>query len=174
MSYSVYFFLWLLAWCLQSFNTVVTTSHVICYTSGSYQVLSVIIYHHCNLVTIIGQPVSMKASDDSSSSLQVPESRNRVPTYHMRELARGKFLLNIDDITLLDCIGEGSSISLSSSELSHGIHIIFSNNALCVCIFLLRREIMSVEGNRSQIPPCPIQFYRLLVTCRPWPPGKWP
>ena len=83
-----------------------------------YQVLPVIIYHHCNLVTIIGQPVSMKASDDSSSSLQVPESRNRVPTYHMRELARGKFLLNIDDITLLDCIGEGSSISLSSSELS--------------------------------------------------------
>ena len=83
-----------------------------------YQVLPVIIYHHCNLVTIIGQPVSMKASDDSSSSLQVPESRNRVPTYHMRELARGKFLLNIDDITLLDCIGEGSSIWLSSSELS--------------------------------------------------------
>ena len=73
----------------------------------------------CDLFTIIGQPVPRKASDDSSSSLQVPGSRNRVPTHHIRELARGKFLLNIDDITLLDCIGEGSSIiSLTSSELS--------------------------------------------------------
>ncbi|CAI8040127.1 Neurotrypsin, partial [Geodia barretti] len=85
---------------------------------GAAMGASVVTYNPYRKTYRAGQPVSMKASDDSSSSLQVPESRNRVPTYHMRELARGKFLLNIDDITLLDCIGEGSSISLSSSELS--------------------------------------------------------
>ena len=86
--------------------------------------------------------MSMKASDGSSSSLQVPGSRNRVPTYHMRELARGKFLLNIDDITLLDCIGEGSNIiSLASSELLSVLtrhSYIPQQSCTCVYIFLLR------------------------------------
>ena len=60
------------------------------------------------IIIIIGQPVSLRVADDSSSSLQVPAgSRNRVLTHHMRELARGKFLLSSEDITLLDCIGEG-------------------------------------------------------------------
>ncbi|CAI8033836.1 Hepatocyte growth factor receptor, partial [Geodia barretti] len=39
--------------------------------------------------------------------LQVPWPRTRVPSHHMRELARGKFLVKSEDITLLDSIGEG-------------------------------------------------------------------
>ena len=48
-----------------------------------------------------------KADQHALSSLQAYESRARVPSHHMRELARGKFLVNRNDITLLDCIGEG-------------------------------------------------------------------
>ena len=53
-----------------------------------------------------GEPVSLKAARDSGL-LQVPRYRSRVPSYHMRELARGDFLVKNEDITLLDCIGEG-------------------------------------------------------------------
>ena len=63
--------------------------------------------HDTTLIyTTVGEPVK-KADQHALSSLQAYESRARVPSHHMRELARGKFLVNRNDITLLDCIGEG-------------------------------------------------------------------
>ena len=35
-------------------------------------------------------------------------SWTRVPSYRLRELARGKFLIKSGDITLLECVGEGT------------------------------------------------------------------
>ena len=57
-------------------------------------------------VIIVGEQVSTTQTTESNF-LQVPGSRTRVPSHHMRELARGKFLVKSEDITLLDCIGEG-------------------------------------------------------------------
>ena len=56
-----------------------------------------------------GDQVSTKVSKDYSSHLQVPVLRSRVPSYHMRELARGKFMVKSNEITLLECIGEGQN-----------------------------------------------------------------
>ena len=49
----------------------------------------------------------MKATKDFTGFLQIPGLRTRVPSYHMRELVRGKFIVKNKDITLLDCIGQG-------------------------------------------------------------------
>ena len=38
---------------------------------------------------------------DSSGYLHLPVLRSRVPSYHMRELARGQFMVKSKDITLL-------------------------------------------------------------------------
>ena len=54
-----------------------------------------------SLLTMIGEA-------KTATSLHVPGFlRTRVPSHHMRELARGKFMVRTKDITLLDCIGEG-------------------------------------------------------------------
>ena len=37
----------------------------------------------------------------------LPGLRTRVPSYRMRELVRGQFIVKSKDITLLDCIGQG-------------------------------------------------------------------
>ena len=55
---------------------------------------------------MIGVPAPVKVDNESSTLLQGHGQRTRVATYHMRELARGKFLIKSEDITLLDCIGE--------------------------------------------------------------------
>ena len=54
--------------------------------------------------------MSTRAATESSSFLQVPGARTRVLSHHMRELGRGKFLVKGEDITLLNCIGEGVSL----------------------------------------------------------------
>ena len=54
--------------------------------------------------------MSTRAATESSSFLQVPGGRTRVLSHHMRELGRGKFLVKGEDITLLNCIGEGVSL----------------------------------------------------------------
>ena len=53
----------------------------------------------------VAEPVSM-----TTDMLEVPMQEvrtSRVPSYHMRELSRGKFLFNSKNITLLDIIGGG-------------------------------------------------------------------
>ena len=39
--------------------------------------------------------------------MAVYANRPRVPSHHVRQLTRGRFLVDFKDITLLDCIGEG-------------------------------------------------------------------
>ena len=51
--------------------------------------------------------VSNKEAGESTTLVQQDESRTRVASYHMRELAKGNFLVTKKDITLMDCIGEG-------------------------------------------------------------------
>ena len=51
--------------------------------------------------------VSNKEAGESTVSVQQDESRTRVASYHMRQLAKGNFLVTKKDITLMDCIGEG-------------------------------------------------------------------
>ena len=53
-----------------------------------------------------GDPVSIKISKDSPGYFML---RSRVPSYHMRELTRGQFMVKSKDITLLNCIGEGQN-----------------------------------------------------------------
>ena len=50
---------------------------------------------------------TVDASNTSASSLHVYEKRPRVPSHRLRELTRGKFIVNYKDITLLESIGEG-------------------------------------------------------------------
>ena len=58
-----------------------------------------------------------------ASLLGVAWSRPRVPSYRRRELARGRFLIKSENITLLDCIGEGLQIiSLVDFKLSVTFH----------------------------------------------------
>ena len=65
-------------------------------------------YEMCQpCILFAGDQVPIKVSKDTSGYLQVPVLRSRVPSYHMRELARGQFIVKSKDITLLDCIGEG-------------------------------------------------------------------
>ena len=63
----------------------------------------------CNIGCLldVGDLVSAKGVVFPPSSLQVHGPRTRVPSYHMRELTKGRFLVSNEDITLLDCIGEG-------------------------------------------------------------------
>ena len=48
----------------------------------------------------------MKMNKDSTA-LQVHGLRTRLPSYKMRELRKGQFLVESKTITLQDCIGEG-------------------------------------------------------------------
>ena len=43
---------------------------------------------------------------------QVPGPMARIPSYRKREFARGRFLVDSDDLTLLDSIGQGLSVLL--------------------------------------------------------------
>ena len=51
--------------------------------------------------------VSNKEAGESTTLVQQDESRTRVASFRMRELAKGKLLVTKKDITLMDCIGEG-------------------------------------------------------------------
>ena len=61
-------------------------------------------------IIFAGDQVPIKVAKDSSGYLHQPVLRSRVPSYHMRELARGQFMVKNKDITLLDCIGEGQLV----------------------------------------------------------------
>ena len=60
----------------------------------------------------IGEPVSSKDTKDFTGFLQTPGLRTRVPSYNVRELVRGEFMVKSKDITLLDCIGQGACLAL--------------------------------------------------------------
>ena len=60
--------------------------------------------------------VSNKEAGESTISVQQDESRTRVASYHMRELAKEKFLVTKYDITLMDCIGEGVCSNIKNNE----------------------------------------------------------
>ena len=51
--------------------------------------------------------MSLKATKDFTGFLQIPGLKTRVPSYRMREFVRGQFIVKSEDITLLDCIGQG-------------------------------------------------------------------
>ena len=61
-------------------------------------------------IIFAGDQVPIKVDKDSSGYLHLPVLRSRVPSYHMRELARGQFMVKSKDITLSDCIGEGQLV----------------------------------------------------------------
>ena len=64
----------------------------------------------------VAEPVMMM-----TDTLEVPMQEvrtSRLPSYHMRELSRGKFLFNSKNIVLLDIIGGGIYVSHISS-VSH-------------------------------------------------------
>ena len=46
---------------------------------------------------------------NQGNSLAVYENRPRIPSHHVRQLTRGKFVTKSEDITLLECIGEGNN-----------------------------------------------------------------
>ena len=58
----------------------------------------------CTMYTDVPQP---PVTSVSGSSLEGYAARMRVPSHSLRELAFGKFIVKLDDITLLDSIGEG-------------------------------------------------------------------
>ena len=58
------------------------------------------------LYTGIPQP-TRSTTDATQSLLQIHGKHTRVPSRHMRELTRGKFVVKYEDITLLEAIGEG-------------------------------------------------------------------
>ena len=49
--------------------------------------------------------------------MAVYANRPRVPSHHVRQLTRGRFLVDFKDITLLDCIGEGYIIRITQLQL---------------------------------------------------------
>ena len=56
----------------------------------------------------VGEPVpKIKVTKDFTGFLQVPRLKTRVPSYRVRELVRGQFIVKLKDITLLECIGQG-------------------------------------------------------------------
>ena len=58
------------------------------------------------LYTGIPQP-TRSTTDATQSLLQIHGKHTRVPSRHMREITRGKFVVKYEDITLLEAIGEG-------------------------------------------------------------------
>ena len=58
------------------------------------------------LYTGIPQP-TRSTTDATQCLLQIHGKHTRVPSQHMRELTRGKFVVKYEDITLLEAIGEG-------------------------------------------------------------------
>jgi hypothetical protein len=62
-------------------------------------------------VNLYSAPVITRPATEPKN-VPVAWTRRRIPSYNMRELARGKFLVNSEDITLLDCIGEGVAVLL--------------------------------------------------------------
>ena len=77
-----------------------------------------------------GDQVSTKVSKDYSSHSQVPVLRNRVPSYHMRELVRGRFMVKSKEITLLECIGEGQNEPAIRGPCVHLKMILFTQRSL--------------------------------------------
>lgn len=49
------------------------------------------------------------AAGSTNSSLCKYQNPSRVPSYCLRELSRGKFMVCYKDITLLESVGEGNS-----------------------------------------------------------------
>ena len=81
------------------------------YNTYSEHKLFYIKFDNINLGTV-GEPVSGKATKDFTGFLQIPGLRTRVPSYHVRELVRGQFVVKSKDIVLLDCIGQGACLAL--------------------------------------------------------------
>ena len=77
----------------------------------------------------IGDPVSVELSH----LLHQQGPRARVATYHMRELTRGKFLVKSEDITLLECIGEGiAELTLKSVSSCRDVLVSFRRSWNCL------------------------------------------
>ena len=65
----------------------------------------------------------MKMTKDLTTAfLQIPGQRTRVPSYRVRELARGQFMIESKSITLLDCIGEGIN-NIQKAALNRTFHL---------------------------------------------------
>ena len=56
--------------------------------------------------------------NESTNFMQVPVPKTNIHSYHMRELAKGNFLVKSEDILLLHCIGEGLSVCVRSEQVS--------------------------------------------------------
>ena len=68
---------------------------------------------------ILGEPVSStRPMNESTNFMQVPITKTNIRSYHMRELAKGNFLVKSEDILLLHCIGEGLSVCVRSEHVS--------------------------------------------------------
>ena len=62
--------------------------------------------------------MSTRPMNDSTNFMQVPVPKTNIRSYHVRELAKGKFLVKSEDILLLHCIGEGLSVCVKSEQVS--------------------------------------------------------
>ena len=67
---------------------------------------------------IAGEPVSRRPMNGSTNFMQVPVPKTNIHLYHMREFAKGNFLVKSEDILLLHCIGEGLSVCVRSEQVS--------------------------------------------------------
>ena len=65
-----------------------------------------------------GEPVSTRPTNASTNSMKVSIPKTNIRSYHMRELAKGNFLVKSEDILLLHCIGEGLSVCVRSEQFS--------------------------------------------------------
>ena len=75
------------------------------YNTYSEHNLFYIKFDNINLGTV-GEP------KDFTGFLQITGLRTRDPSYHVRELVRGQFMVKSEDIALLDCIGQGACLAL--------------------------------------------------------------
>ena len=69
------------------------------------------VVHSLNQHFLKGVPLSTGSDcgNHQDNSLAVYENRPRIPSHHVRQLTRGKFIIKSKDIALLECIGEGNN-----------------------------------------------------------------
>ena len=77
---------------------------------------------------IVGTAVPSQEMTETPGTMAGHGFRTRVSSFHMRELARRKVLVEISKITLLYCIGEGLKFSLSFCVYLYNVQGLFYNN----------------------------------------------
>ena len=84
---------------------------------------------------------------NQGNSLAVYENRPRIPSHHVRQLTRGKFVINSEDITLLECIGEGDKLSFQLPFC----HMEFTNSGEFGVVYKARLSTKLKERNSREV-----------------------